>query len=196
MQWYVKSCFLLLWLAETFSTKSYSWAIGTAIGKGELRFGTVVDFRGNTSLCVFSSSTSSQHFIVATTIIDISILFSSVYALLCSAWRHWGCVTSKIFANMKKSFEDPSELDGYGDLKEEDQERVTKAFEEGKVADEDIPDSAKDADGAAGGDDEEEEEKPKKKRAPAKKKGEDASGEAKPKRARATKVKINNIYSR
>lgn len=27
---------------------------GTAIGKGELRFGSLVDFRGNTSLCVIS----------------------------------------------------------------------------------------------------------------------------------------------
>ena len=64
---------------------------------------------------------------------------------------------------MKKSFEGADELDGYEDLKPEDKEKVNKAFEEGHVADEDIPESAKKPDG-------DEEEKPKKKRAPAKKK--------------------------
>ena len=96
-------------------------------------------------------------------------------------------MTAKILSNMKSSFEDASELDGFEDLKKEDQERVTKAFESGKVADEDIPDSARKPDGAAADDDEEDdEEKPKKKRAPAKKK--DADAEEKPKRARAPKV--------
>ena len=56
---------------------------------------------------------------------------------------------------MKKSFSDASELDGFDDLKEEDQERVTAAWEAGKVAPEDIPESAKKP-GASGGDDDEE----------------------------------------
>ncbi|KAF8956286.1 hypothetical protein BDZ97DRAFT_1671792 [Flammula alnicola] len=81
-------------------------------------------------------------------------------------WRHWGCVTKKIIENVKKNFEEASELDGFEDLKPEDQARVTKAWEVGEVADEDIPESARKPEG------EEDEEKPKKaaKKAPAKKK--------------------------
>jgi Poly(ADP-ribose) polymerase and DNA-Ligase Zn-finger region len=82
-------------------------------------------------------------------------------------WRHWGCVTSQILANFKKSFESADELDGFEELKAVDKERVLKAWEEGQVADEDIPESAKKG---SGGEDEEEEPKPKKKRAPPKKK--------------------------
>ena len=73
---------------------------------------------------------------------------------------------------MKKSFEEASELDGYEDLKPEDQAKVIKAWQDGHVADEDIPDSARkpvDEDGA---------EKPKKaKKAPAKKKALESDGE-------------------
>ncbi|KIM42150.1 hypothetical protein M413DRAFT_55852, partial [Hebeloma cylindrosporum] len=58
-------------------------------------------------------------------------------------WRHWGCVTPKIIANVKKSFEDASELDGYEALTPEDQARVVKAYQEGHVAEEDIPESAR-----------------------------------------------------
>jgi len=58
------------------------------------------------------------------------------------AWRHWGCTTPKIIANMKKMFEEPSELDGYEELRPEDQAKVDKAWEDGHVADEDIPESA------------------------------------------------------
>ena len=81
---------------------------------------------------------------------------------------------------MKKSFESAEELDGYEDLKPEDQEKVNKAWEEGHVADEDVPDSAKKPD-------DDEEEKPKKKRAPVKKKAKkDEDGdEEKPKKKRA-----------
>jgi hypothetical protein len=93
-------------------------------------------------------------------------------------------VTPKILANMKSQFENASELDGFEDLRDEDKQRVTVAFGAGKVAEEDIPASAKRADGTAD-DVEEEEEKPKKKRAPAKKKDDDGDAEAKPKRARA-----------
>ncbi|CAK5264998.1 unnamed protein product, partial [Mycena citricolor] len=81
------------------------------------------------------------------------------------AWRHWGCLTAKVLENVKKEHEEASELDGFEDLNEEDQERVTKAWEDGHVADEDIPESArKDGEGEEG------EEKPKKKAAPKKKK--------------------------
>jgi hypothetical protein len=69
---------------------------------------------------------------------------------------------------MKKSFSEASELDGFDDLREEDQERLTAAWEAGKVAPEDVPESAKKP-GASGGD-EDEEEKPKRKKAAPKKK--------------------------
>ncbi|KAG2353537.1 hypothetical protein BDR07DRAFT_702010 [Suillus spraguei] len=86
---------------------------GSPITKGELRVGSVVDFRGNTSY----------------------------------AWRHWGCTTAKIISNMKSQFESADELDGFDDLKDEDKERLRKAWEEGKVADEDIPETARKAPG-------------------------------------------------
>jgi hypothetical protein len=94
-------------------------------------------------------------------------------------------VTPKIIANVKKSFEDVSELDGYEVLNPEDQARVIKAYQEGHVADEDIPESArKPAD--------EEEEKPKK--AGRKKKADDDEGEPaeKPKKAKASTSKVCN----
>ncbi|KAF8576444.1 zf-PARP-domain-containing protein [Ramaria rubella] len=81
-------------------------------------------------------------------------------------WRHWGCVTESIIANFKKSFDNADELDGFEELKAVDKERVRTAWTEGKVADEDIPESAKKGSGG----EEEEEPKPKKKRAPPKKK--------------------------
>jgi hypothetical protein len=113
---------------------------GTAIAKGELRVGSLVDFKGNTSF----------------------------------AWRHWGCTTNKIIENMKKNFEDASELDGYDDLRPEDQEKVNKAWEEGQVADEDIPESARKApknnSGGETDEDEEKEKAKKKKKAAAAKK--------------------------
>ncbi|KAJ8081196.1 hypothetical protein AAF712_008836 [Marasmius tenuissimus] len=68
------------------------------------------------------------------------------------AWRHWGCVTREQLENVKAQFEEASELDGFEDLKEEDQERVKKAYEDGHVADEDIPDTAREP---AGDEDEE-----------------------------------------
>lgn len=107
-----------------------------------------------------------------------------------SAWRHWGCTTPKVITGMKAMFNEASELDGYEDLTPEDQEKVNQAWIDGKVADEDIPETARKPGGAAGEDDEEE-EKPKKKRAAPKKKAEDANGdeEEKPKKKAAPKKK-------
>lgn len=85
---------------------------------------------------------------------------------------------------MKKSFGEGSELDGYDDLKPEDQAKIVKAWQDGHIADEDIPDSARKPVGEDG------EEKPKKARkAPAKKKAMESDGEAdeRPKKS-ATKV--------
>ncbi|KAI0694521.1 poly polymerase and DNA-ligase Zn-finger region-domain-containing protein [Cytidiella melzeri] len=112
---------------------------GTAIAKGELRFGSLVDFRGNTSF----------------------------------SWRHWGCVTTKILSNMKNSFDEADELDGFDDLEEKDQEKIRKAWQEGHVADEDIPESARKPDGEEG--DEEDDAKPAKAKAAGKATKKDAN---------------------
>ncbi|KAJ6616425.1 hypothetical protein B0H10DRAFT_1696163, partial [Mycena sp. CBHHK59/15] len=83
--------------------------VGTVITKGELRFGSIVDFQGKTSF----------------------------------AWRHWGCVTPKVLSNAKTMFDDAADLDGFEELEDADKDRITKAWEVGHVADEDIPDSAR-----------------------------------------------------
>lgn len=101
-----------------------------------------------------------------------------------SAWRHWGCVTKKVLSNVKEQFEKASEVDGYEDMKPEDQAKVDKAWEDGQVADEDIPETARKAEGEP--EEEEEEEKPKKARG--KKKADD--GEEKPKKPRAPRAKV------
>jgi hypothetical protein len=110
-----------------------------------------------------------------------------------SAWRHWGCVTGRQLKNMAEKFDSASDLDGYEDLSEADQAKISKAWADGHVADEDIPDSARKPEGEeeAG---EDGEEKPKKKRAPAKKKKaadaeEDGDAEEKPKAKRAPRKK-------
>lgn len=74
---------------------------------------------------------------------------------------------------MKKSFDAASELDGYEDLRPEDQKKIDKAWEDGHVADEDIPESAK----KPAGEDGDEEEKPKKTKAPPKKKAKKADSD-------------------
>ncbi|KAJ7367800.1 hypothetical protein DFH08DRAFT_5992 [Mycena albidolilacea] len=108
------------------------------------------------------------------------------------AWRHYYCISKKVFSNMKKIHEDSSEVDGFEDLSEEDQARFSKAFENGEVPDEDIPDSARKP--AAGDDDDDDEDgdKPKKKKAAPKKKktaAEDGDDEPKPKKKAAPKKK-------
>ncbi|PWY66560.1 zf-PARP-domain-containing protein [Aspergillus eucalypticola CBS 122712] len=57
-------------------------------------------------------------------------------------WRHWGCVTPKIIANMVETVgeegeRDWSALDGYDELPEDLQEKVRTAIEQGHVDDED-----------------------------------------------------------
>ncbi|KZT07995.1 zf-PARP-domain-containing protein [Laetiporus sulphureus 93-53] len=64
-------------------------------------------------------------------------------------WRHWGCVAPVFIKNTKRYFEKADEIEGFKDLRPEDQEKVRKAWAEGKVADEDIPESAKKPTGAA-----------------------------------------------
>lgn len=97
---------------------------------------------------------------------------------------------------MQELYSEPSDLDGFDELNPEDKEKVRKAFQDGHVADEDIPESAK-KEGAAGEEDEDEEaDKPKKKAASRKRKDTEAEGEAateKPKRSRTTKAKVSQI---
>lgn len=57
--------------------------------------------------------------------------------------RHWGCVTERILKNMAEKVGDAKELDGFDDISPEDQAKIEKAWEEGHVAEEDIPDTAK-----------------------------------------------------
>jgi hypothetical protein len=106
-----------------------------------------------------------------------------------SAWRHWGCVTPKIIENVKKSFEDPQELDGFDELNDEDKEKLKVAWDAGHVADEDIPPTAIKAA------DEEEEEKPKR-RAPKKRKEveDNDEEEEKPRKARGKKPKVSRTH--
>ena len=90
--------------------------------------------------------------------------YSSFPFFSSSVWRYWGCLTPRIIENMKRTFGEGSKLDGYDELRPEDQVKVIKAWKDGHVADEDIPESVRKP--AA--------EKPKKaKRAPAKSDGED-----------------------
>ncbi|KAH7103764.1 Cullin binding-domain-containing protein [Auriculariales sp. MPI-PUGE-AT-0066] len=120
--------------------------LGTKIGKDELRFGTLVTLKEQTTW----------------------------------TWKHWGCVTARVLTNVKKTIDDPTDLDGYDELQPVDQKKIETAWAEGHIADEDIPESARKPEEE--GDDD---EKPKKKKAPAKKKTEDDDGEEKPKRKRA-----------
>ncbi|KAJ7485851.1 hypothetical protein FB451DRAFT_1027811 [Mycena latifolia] len=57
-------------------------------------------------------------------------------------WRHWDCVSEKLLSHAKKLYDEVNQLKGFEDLDEADQARVTTAWEEGRVADEDIHESA------------------------------------------------------
>ena len=92
-----------------------------------------------------------------------------------SAWRHWGCADAKLVEKMKASYDEPSKIEGWDDLKEGEKEKVQRAWEEGQ-----IPDDDKGAGEAV--------DTGKKKAAPRKKKDED--GEEKPKKARAPRKKV------
>jgi Poly(ADP-ribose) polymerase and DNA-Ligase Zn-finger region len=53
-------------------------------------------------------------------------------------WRHWGCVTDRIISNLRESIGDPEDLDGVEELNEEDQKKISDAFANGHVAEEDV----------------------------------------------------------
>ncbi|KAI7891908.1 uncharacterized protein EV154DRAFT_209362 [Mucor mucedo] len=50
-----------------------------------------------------------------------------------SRWRHWVCVTSKVIENMQKDYSSPDQIQGWEDLRPEDQERVQRAWDEGEI---------------------------------------------------------------
>lgn len=90
--------------------------------------------------------------------------------------------SEKVIGNLKENYDEPSELDGFdelpyvshptglADLSEDFQDKISEAWKTGHIDPNDIPETAKRAEGD---DDEEEEESPKKKpkkSAPAKKK--------------------------
>ncbi|KAE8258226.1 hypothetical protein A4X13_0g1820 [Tilletia indica] len=53
-------------------------------------------------------------------------------------WRHFGCITDTICTNLQKQIEDPTDLDGYEDLREEDQERIKYIFKNGHVPQDEV----------------------------------------------------------
>lgn len=55
------------------------------------------------------------------------------------SWRHFYCVTDKVWSNVKATFESGAELDGFEDLREEDQAKVEAAFEAGASASSFLP---------------------------------------------------------
>jgi hypothetical protein len=87
-----------------------------------------------------------------------------------------------IINNLKKSFSEADELDGFDELQPADQDRIRKAWDDGHIPEEDVPETARKPEEA---DDADEEVKPKKKRASPKK--DDEGDVAKPKKARTTK---------
>ncbi|KAL9936594.1 hypothetical protein V8E36_004662 [Tilletia maclaganii] len=58
-------------------------------------------------------------------------------------WRHWGCISEAQCGNIKSKLEEPTDLDGYEDLRAEDQERVQYMFEHGKLPDADVTPAVK-----------------------------------------------------
>lgn len=82
---------------------------GTAIAKGQIRFGTWVTLQEHGSF----------------------------------KWRHWGCLTASVLKNVSNEVEGKiEELDGFEDLKPEDQEKIKKAFEDGQIDPSDVPPTA------------------------------------------------------
>ncbi|KAI7900063.1 uncharacterized protein BX663DRAFT_563509 [Cokeromyces recurvatus] len=56
-------------------------------------------------------------------------------------WRHWTCITETVVSNMKKAVSSPEEIKGFDEIREEDQERIRRTWEEGHVPDNEQPES-------------------------------------------------------
>ncbi|KAG1441511.1 hypothetical protein G6F56_011449 [Rhizopus delemar] len=57
-------------------------------------------------------------------------------------WRHWTCCSDQVFENMRKTISGPEELNGWNELREDDQERVRRGWNEGSIPDNERPDPA------------------------------------------------------
>lgn len=68
------------------------------------------------------------------------------------SYKHWGCVTPKQISNLvAETGGDPESVDGYEDLPEEVQDKVSRAMEQGHVDDDDWKgDTERNRDGKAG----------------------------------------------
>ncbi len=90
------------------------------IGKNFFRLGHEVDFRGNKSLFVFCS------------------LFHLIWfdLPLRRAWTHWGC-SSTFIQNIKSSYASVDAIEGYSDLKDDEKEKVKRAYDEGDIPEDD-----------------------------------------------------------
>jgi hypothetical protein len=109
-------------------------------------------------------------------------------------------VTAKVLTNVKKIHDEASDLDGFEDLNEADQARITKAWEDGHVADEDIPESARKPakEGDEDDDEDDDEDKPKKKKKATKAAEPKAKAEPRkraPKKKKACLFCVVGIYS-
>jgi len=52
-------------------------------------------------------------------------------------WSHWGCLTEATVALLKKSYGEPTEIDGFSTIKDGEQEKVKRAWEEGEIPEDD-----------------------------------------------------------
>lgn len=52
------------------------------------------------------------------------------------------CCSDQVFENMRKTISGPEELNGWNELREDDQERVRRGWNEGSIPDNERPDPA------------------------------------------------------
>jgi len=104
-----------------------------------------------------------------------------------TSYRHYGCITKKVWENIKAAYSTVEDVEGYDTLNDEDKAKVRAAWEAGEVAAEDIPPSA-----VAGAEEEETGAAKKKPGRPRKKQktdDDDGSDEPKPKKKAAPRRK-------
>jgi len=63
-------------------------------------------------------------------------------SVTCRTYRHYGCITPKVWTNIKKGYGAPEEIEGFNELNDADKEKFRKAWEDGKVDPADVPPSA------------------------------------------------------
>lgn len=90
---------------------------------------------------------------------------------------HWGCLPKEALARLKKSYSEPSGVEGFSDLKEAEQEKVNRAWEVDEIPDEDKGPGEPVVDAT-------------KKKAPARKAKKD---DGEPPKKRVRKAKVSNV---